>query len=318
MPLPVQLFHRQPQTPVSPRAIALSAAAAFFCCTPLPVLPQDTRPVTANQRTASDYLAAGIKWNFLGRHDEAIADLSKAIELDPANPGAFIARANSRAKTGKTDVALADCNEAIRLAPSFAAAYHNRGLIWSDVGQRDKAVEDFTEAIRLDPQLAFAYHNRGNVRRELGEYDKAIADFNEAIRLEPQYSLAYYNRGIVWYHKREYEKAVSDYERALEIGLGEPFVHNAIAWTRATCPDLSIRDGKAALKHAKIACKLTSFKDYAFVDTLAAAYAQANDFENAVSTIDLALKLAPGDRREDLEARRARYKVGQTYGTDHP
>jgi tetratricopeptide (TPR) repeat protein len=310
------MFHHQSSIAIDLlRQIGLCIAAAVLCSIPVPVLSQDELPAPT-LRTARDYVKTGMKWNAQGKHEQAIADFSKAIELDPTHPVAFCVRANSLINLGKTDMALADCNEAIRLAPRFAAAYHNRGLIWTDVGQPDRAVEDFSEAIRLDPQHTFAYHNRGNVLRKRGEYDKAIADFDAAIRLDSEYSLAYYNRGIVWYDKGQYEKAVADYEHALKLGLNKPYIHNAIAWTRATCPKLSFRNGKTALKHAKIACKLTKSKEYALLDTLAAAYAQANDFESAVSTIKLALEVAPNDKRKELNACLTRYKSGKTYGTD--
>lgn len=300
------------------RQTCLWVTATLLYFNAVPILSQDTRPLSPKRPTAHHYLRQGIEWDAQGKHEQAIADFSKAIDLAPTNPVPFCGRANSLLSLGKTDLALADCNEAIRLDPRFAAAYFNRGLIWSEVGQPDKAVKDFTEAIRLDPQDAGAYNNRGNVFRKRGDYERAIDDLNEAIRLDPKYSLAYYNRGIVWYDKRQYEKAVADYERALELGLNEPYVHNAIAWSKATCPKLSIRDGKTALKHARIACKLTAFKEYAFWDTLAAAYAQAKDFKNAVATIEMALEVAPEDRRKELKACLARYKSGRTYGADQP
>lgn len=281
-------------------------------------LAQETPLVVPKLRTAHDYLRHGIDWNAQGKHEQAIAELAKAIELSPNTPVPFCVRANSLFKLGKIDLALADCNESIRLDPDFSAAYFNRGLIRSDIGQLEEAVKDFTETIRLDPSNSAAHQNRGNLFRKRREYEKAITDLNAAIRLDPKYSLAYYNRGIVWYDKREYEKAVTDYERALELGLNRSYVHNAIAWSKATCPKLSIRDGKAALKHAKIACKLAASRESAFLDTLAAAYAQADDFENAVATMEMAIELAPEDRHEEMKACLARYRLGKAYGTDQP
>jgi tetratricopeptide (TPR) repeat protein len=50
---------------------------------------------------------------------------------------------------GDFDNAIADCTEAIRLDPKDALAYLNRGLAYRSKGDSDKAIADFKEAIRL-------------------------------------------------------------------------------------------------------------------------------------------------------------------------
>ena len=57
---------------------------------------------------------------------------------------------------------------------------------------------------------------------------------------------------------------------------------NLLAWLLATCPDDHMRDGKRAVELATKACELSKWKRYACVDTLAAAYAESRDFEQAV------------------------------------
>ena len=62
----------------------------------------------------------------------------------------------------------------------------------------------------------------------------------------------------------------------------DPRGHRELAWILATCPVAAIRDGKRAMAEATVACELTRWKDPDCVDTLAAACAEAKDFDGAV------------------------------------
>ena len=71
-------------------------------------------------------------------NDGALADLTKALELDPRFAAAWVTRGEVKSNKGDNDGAIADYNEAIRLAPNYAAAFSHRGIAWNE-----KAVERY-------------------------------------------------------------------------------------------------------------------------------------------------------------------------------
>jgi tetratricopeptide (TPR) repeat protein len=136
------------------------------------------------ERIAQAHTYRGIAYRNREDRDRAIADFTKAIELDPKR--AAYNRGLVHAARNEHDQAIAQYDEAIRLDANDAAAYSARGSALNAKGERDKAVADFSEAIRLDPKLAVAYLNRGNAYYNKGDRELAVVDAMEVIRLGAQ------------------------------------------------------------------------------------------------------------------------------------
>jgi tetratricopeptide (TPR) repeat protein len=81
----------------------------------------------------------------------------------------------------------------------------------------------------------------------------------------------------------------------------------------ATCPDAKYRDGKKAVDDGKRACELTAWRDAHALDTLAAAYAEAGDFQNAVKWQEKAVALYPASSKSELRSRLDLYKAHKPY-----
>ena len=160
----------------------------------------------------------GVAYLDLGQPAKAVADFSRAIELDPKHAHARGNRGIAYLDLGQPAKAIADFSRAIELDPKLAAAWNGRGIAYCDhLGQPAKAVADFSRAIELDPKEAKAWHNRGNAYSDLRQYDKAIADFSRAIELNPKFAPFWYNRGCVYSALGQWDKAVADYSRAIEL-----------------------------------------------------------------------------------------------------
>ena len=193
--------------------------------------------------------------------------------------------------------------------PISPGRYYYHGVAWHAKREYDRAIADYDQAIRLSPndpyltqayggygvgyletkrylwksRLAEAYHGRGAARHAKREYDRAIADYDEAIHLDPDRTLAYYDRGVTWHAKREYDRAIADYDQTIRLnGPDLAEAYRGIAWILATCPDVKYRDGQRAIASATRVCELTDWKDANSLDVLAAACAEAGDFDTAI------------------------------------
>ncbi len=175
------------------------------------------------------------------------------------------------------------------------------------MNELDKAISDCDEAIRINPRYVPAYIDRGRMWTGEQHYGKAIKDFDEAIRLDPKNASAHFERALACLGMKEYGKATKDFEQALRLDPKKADVHDSFAWLLATCPEATIRDGKRAVKLATTACELSVWKNNNALNTLAAAYAEAGQFDEAVryqtkALEDPALRGPDGDEfRQRLE-----------------
>jgi tetratricopeptide (TPR) repeat protein len=195
----------------------------------------------------------------------------------------------------------------------FTTAY-SKGL--SAVKARDwqTAADALSEAIRLAPpdaDLAKAYAWRGVARSALKGYYDAIDDFSEALRLDPENALAYRGRGYAWGARKEYDRAFQDYDEAIRLDPQNAITFNSLARLLATAPEARGRDGKRAVELAKQACELTKWEDRRYLDTLAASYAEAGDFEKAVEYQKKVLEDQRFAQDENVRARLKLYEQKQ-------
>jgi tetratricopeptide (TPR) repeat protein len=282
-------------------------------------IPACTRLITSEKLSQQELLIAftnrGYAWGTKRDYDREIADYNEALRLDPRHAPAYNNRGLAWRNKGDHDRAIADYNEALRLNPKYAIAYNNRGFAWRVKRDYDRAIADFNEALLLNPRYALAYRNRGLAWGSKREHDRAIADFNEALRLNPQDAQAYRSRGYAWSQKRDYTRAIADFNEALRIAPQDPSVHNGAAWLLATAPVATARNGARAVEHARKAAELSEWKAASILDTLAAAYAEAGNFSDAVRWQERALESPEFVKTlgEGARERLALYRKSQPY-----
>jgi tetratricopeptide (TPR) repeat protein len=217
------------------------------------------------------------------------------------------------------DAALDHFTNEIDANPQDAELYNRRSGVWQHLGRADRSIDDLQKAIQLRPGERAYHNNLGDAFVLRKEYDKAIREFDEAIKLDGKYVRAFDNRGGAHLRKRDYARAASDFEEAVRIDPSYFSAVNNIAWLRATCEDDKCRDGQAAVKYATKACELSAWKEGSVLDTLAAAYAEAGQFDEAVKWQEKALADKETEKRfgSEMRARLRLYQSKKAYREYH-
>ena len=222
-----------------------------------------------------------------GRIDEAIAEFRKALEIEPDDAMVHGNLGRALAKQAKFDEARAEFREAIRIDPKCAEAHAGFGALLFVQGRLDQADVHFREALRLNPRCTEAHVGLGGLLSTQGQVAEAMAQWGEALRLQPE------NTRVL----------------------------NIMARTLATCRQPSVRNGAAAVELARRAAELTDGRDPMILDTLAAAYAEAGRFSEAVQTARKALELAAEQNHpavvESIRAKIPLYQSGSPYHETH-
>jgi tetratricopeptide (TPR) repeat protein len=176
-----------------------------------------TRAVELNANDAVVYNNRGIAYRAKGDNDSAIADYTRVTEINPRDAVAYNNRGVAYRAKGNNDSAIADHTKAIELDPELASAYNNRGIAYRAKGDNDSAIADHTKAIDIDPELASAFYNRGLAYRAKGDNDRAFEDATATIEINPRHISAYYSRGLALAAKGNYDRAIADYTKVIEI-----------------------------------------------------------------------------------------------------
>jgi tetratricopeptide (TPR) repeat protein len=129
---------------------------------------------------------------------------------------------------GQWDNAIADLTMAISIDPKYPVSYANRGLIYANLGQQEKAIADFSSALAIDPHYTLVFHNRGVAFGNTGQYMKAKSDFLRAIKLDAKYSSAYSNLSFIYCQQNQLDSAVRICLAGLKMDPESTLLHSGL------------------------------------------------------------------------------------------
>jgi len=161
----------------------------------------------------------------------------------------------------------------------------------------------FGRVLELAPDDVEALYGLGTHLIDTGKLEQGKKLVERAVALQPTYAEALGTLGNTSDGEGKYGEALQYYESALKVAPNDPGILNNIAWIRAACPDANYRKGPEAIRLATRACELVGYGKPLFIGTLAAAQAEAGDFQSAIATAERAAALAQSLRLEDVAAR---------------
>ena len=251
--------------------------------------------------TTNGFYYRGLAYEKRREWARAVADFSTAIWREPNSRLVLAERSVCYQRQNQPELAFRDLDEMLRRNPDDALAYAVRADILEMNKQTAAAAEAATRAIQLDPKLPLPHEVRGRIHVAENQLEKADREFGEAERLDPDRMDDILGPTEIFEHDRDFKRAEVEFRETAERFPRSARAQNALGWFLATCPDRACRNGKDAISHARQACELSQWKNQDYVDTLAAAYAEAGDFNQAEKYLaDAISKLAPDseDRRE--------------------
>lgn len=286
--------------------------------------------------------ARGVALLMLKKYDEAKASLTKAIELNPDGPLPYMHRGRLLAEEKEFQAALEDFNKSLELDGDNMAALLFRARLHQQMKNEKAAREDLDRALQERPGLAPALELRAIVAAGAGDYRQAIKDFEELLKVAPknpdlltQIGVLYQvskrpraaaekftealeqkednfaalrGRGDAYLSVGKQAEAIADYEKAMKLRPDDTGVLNNLAWVLATSTDDKLRDGKRAIEIATKAVELTEQKEAHILSTLAAAYAETGNWDEALKWSRKAGEAGEDSIKDQLKKELASYE----------
>lgn len=269
-----------------------------------------------------------------GKYHDAITLYRVTLQQNPAcwmaNYNLGIALRNN----GDLDGATEQYQRAIETRPDYVEAHYNLGSVLIAKGDVPGALVHYKRAIEIKPDDPDSHNNYGSALRQTGRFDEAELEYRRALQLRTDYFDAELNLGILLLQKNRTNEAIAvlqkaasslpnyppghtslgnaymkagrareaveEFSRALLLAPDHLGTLNSLAWLLATSSDASIRDGARAAQLANRASELTKNGDPLILHTLAAAYAEAGQFDRAIETARRAIRLADEQQNEQL------------------
>jgi predicted AlkP superfamily phosphohydrolase/phosphomutase/tetratricopeptide (TPR) repeat protein len=178
-----------------------------------------------------------------GQYEKAADAYRKQVEENPNDGGLRASLAGALGALGRYDESLEQLNKAIELQPLNPEAYHNRGVIYEKKGDRDAAIEQYRTALRYNPEYepsraalvrltgsaqvnapasdaqrkASALADQASQQARRGDYQGAMKTLDEAEKIAPRYALVYQYRANVFFLMGNRDGAIAALKKALEI-----------------------------------------------------------------------------------------------------
>jgi tetratricopeptide (TPR) repeat protein len=237
------------------------------------------------------------------RHwQNSITLLQRAVRVEPRNFVARVMLGNVLFERRQLDAALRQYETALRLRPDYAEAGLRAGVTLTELGRPGDAIPYLQGAAQLAPTWAEAQRRLALALSRQGRTREANEAYQKLVSLMPATAEGRRDLADMLAEGQQFAVAVYYYREAIRLRPGFAAAMNNLAMLRASCPQAEFRNGREAVQLAEAACRLSGRRNPSFLGTLAAAYAEAGRFPDAVQTMQEALALSRASGASGLVA----------------
>lgn len=240
---------------------------------------------------------------YAGNEKDMVAHYEATLRLDPDYFSANVNLGHYHYLAGHLSQATNYLAHAVQLIPTNAVANYWCGRAFEDSGVLTAAQERLAAAVSEQQDSAEYRIAYARVLQADGDYDTAIAQLEAAIPLGENTSLIHGRLAALLTLRGRGVEAVAHHRAVLAEQPDAVETLNNLAWILATHPDSAVRDGAEAVRLAEHACELTEQRQPQLLGTLAAAYAEAGNFEAAKQIAQKAIALAEANQELRLVER---------------
>jgi tetratricopeptide (TPR) repeat protein len=252
-----------------------------------------------------------------GQFAEAESYSRTALAIAPLHLGAHYTLAQALHGQGKLEASIAAYQELDRLKPGLFQVPRGLASIYVAKGDLPAATVELRRALVVVPNNPEALGALGVVLLDQGDVINASNQFSAVLAVQPTNGLANFKIAQLLTAANQGRKAIPHYRAALAAWPDSIEALNNLAWLLAANADASLRDGAEAVKLATRACELSGNREPLMLGTLAAAYAEAGRFSEAIATAEQAIALARAANQSALVQRNEelllRYRANEPY-----
>ena len=230
--------------------------------------------------------------NESGKTDEALQPALRAAELDPTNAAGHYLLSVILARQGQMQQAIGEAQRAVELGPEDLSAWQFLAVHLLGLGRADEAINAARTGLAVCATYPDLHYTLGRALARKGDFASATNQFGYALLLKPGWAEAHLTLGRVLVYLGNAPAGLRQVQEAVRLAPESPLTLSELAWLLATHPDVTVRNGPEAVRLAEHACAAASRRNPALLDTLAAAYAEAGRFPEAVNAAQEAVALA--------------------------
>ena len=225
---------------------------------------------------------------------EACEVFRRALSINPRDIEVRSNLATSLAQAGEFDAAFEQFDAAIQQDPDDATTCYSAAVARTSQGDLEQATALYRRAIELDPGLVVAHGGLAKVLLAQGQAEEAIRHLRGLLKVNASDAETRLRLGVALSSTGQAGEAVEHLRQVVALRPGWAEASAELAWVLATSKDATVRRGEEAVALAETACAMDGYSDPVLLDILAAAYAEAGRFSDAVSMARQALGLCSG------------------------